>query len=210
MRGSFNFHRLILRIVRAWRITSIYRDPLNYYLRWRFVSRYKNNGIFRVSSSLSFSLSPYISRCQKMSERVVSGDRWRCGRSSNKARGINRNVGWFFIGGCFSRCRREGLSRPYRPTELVRGLFRVVRRRYSVVIHLATREKKKTRYCHDRALSYLAQLTCVLSFSRLASLFREDTQPVVANEISQKSYEHRSSKGLLNVGDFYTKRSGMR
>lgn len=116
MRGSFNFHRLILRIVRAWRITSIYRDPLNYYLRWRFVPRYKNNG--NIPSFVFAPLSPYISRCQKMSERVVSGDRWRCGRSSNKARGINRNVGWFFIGGCFSRCRREGLSRPYRPTSL--------------------------------------------------------------------------------------------
>lgn len=83
----------------------------------------KITGIFRVSFSLRLSL--YISRCQKMSERVVSGDRWRCGRSSNKARGINRIVGWFFIGGCFSTCRRRTVS-PLSTHELVHGLFRVV------------------------------------------------------------------------------------
>lgn len=62
-----------------------------------------------------------------MSEHAVSDDRWKCGRSSNKACGINRNEGWFFIDGCFSRCRREeDCLGSLSIHEVVRGFFLAV------------------------------------------------------------------------------------
>lgn len=76
--------------------------------------------LFAFSVVLYFMLS-------KMSKPAVSDDRWKCGRSSNKACGINRNEGWFFIDGCFSRCRREEDCLGSLSThEVVRGLFRAV------------------------------------------------------------------------------------
>lgn len=177
----------------------------------RFSIYKKITGIFRVSSSR---LSPYISRCQKMSERVVSGDRWRCGRSSNKARGINRNVGWFFIGGCFSRCRREGLSRPYRPTSLSVGLSVCLPCQRYLAIHFA-REKKHDIATIEHYLicvnmhAVLTVLTHAFSFSHplLISFFQEKTKLIIANEISQKqnSRGRQLSKSLLMLGIFIRK-----
>jgi len=82
-------------------------------------------GTYKVSS-LRLSVALYFI-LSKMSEHAVSDDRWKCGRSSNKACGINRNEGWFFIDGCFSRCRREeDCLGSLSIHEVVRGFFLAV------------------------------------------------------------------------------------
>lgn len=136
-----------------------------------------------------------------MSERVVSSDRWRCGRSSNKAHGINRNVGWFFIGGCFSRCRREELSRPYRPTSLSVD-FSVLFAVPAILGDSFCNVRKKHGLAFSASERYLTTLTRVSLFSRARIFSWEDTRLTDTRLVLKKLSRVSIIGELLDIGGF--------